>query len=149
EMLLALRAAADVILLDQRGTGLSRPSLVCNKTWEHPRDEPLDDAAARSAIRGAARECAEQMQRQGVRLAAYNPREIADDVDALRRALGARKVSLVATSYGTRLALEVLRRHGGAVDRAVLLGVVAPDQELKLPAEADDVPGRVGSGPGG
>lgn len=148
EMLLALRAAGDVILLDQRGTGLSRPSLVCNKTWEHPRDEPLDDAVALDAIRAAARECAAQMQRQGVHLAAYNPREIADDVDALRRALGAKKVSLVSTSYGTRLALEVLRRHGGAVDRAVLLGIVGPDQELKLPAVADDVLGRIEMEPG-
>lgn len=120
---------ADVVLLDQRGTGLSRPALICGKTWEHARDEPLDDSEARAAIRQAGLACAEQMGRLGVRLAAYNPREIADDVDALRQALGAKKVSLVATSFGTRLALEVLRRHGARVDRAVLLGVVGPDQE--------------------
>jgi prolyl oligopeptidase len=148
ELLLALRAVADVVLLDQRGTGLSRPALVCNKTWEHARDEPLDDAAALAEIRAAATVCAEQMQRLGVRLAAYNPREIADDVDALRQALGTKQISLVATSFGTRLALEVLRRHGAAVDRAVLLGVVGPEQELKLPAVADDVLGRIELGPG-
>ncbi len=146
EMLLALRQVADVVLLDQRGTGLSRPSLVCNKTWEHAKEEPLEEAAALAAIRGAGQVCAGQMQRLGVRLAAYNPREISDDVDALRRALGARKISLVATSYGTRLALEVLRRHGARVDRAVLLGVIGPDQELKLPAAADDVLGRIDMG---
>jgi prolyl oligopeptidase len=147
-LLLALREVGDVVLLDQRGTGLSQPALVCNKSWEHARDEPLEEAAALEEIRRAGQACAGQMQRLGVRLAAYNPREIADDVDALRRALGAKKVSLVATSYGTRLALEVLRRHGPRVDRALLLGVVGPDQELKLPAAADDVLGRIEMGPG-
>ncbi len=148
DLLLALRAVADVILFDQRGTGLSRPTLICGRTWEHPRDEPLNEAAALAAIRGAAEECAGQMQRRGVRLGAYNVREIADDVDALRRALGAETVSLVATSFGTRLALEMLRRHGDRVHRAVLLGVVGPDQELKLPAVADGILGKIAAGPG-
>src|SRR5580693_510823 len=148
DLLLALRALADVVLLDQRGTGLSRPALLCSKTWEHERDEPLTEAAALAATRQAGQVCAERMQRLGVRLAAYNPREMADDVDALRRALGVEKVSLVATSYGTRLALEVLRRHGARVDRAVLLGVVGPDQELKLPAVADSVLARIEMGAG-
>ncbi|HVR97840.1 MAG TPA: alpha/beta fold hydrolase, partial [Thermoanaerobaculia bacterium] len=148
DMLLALREVADVVLLDQRGTGSSRPTLVCNKTWEHARDEPLEEAEALAAIRREAATCAAQMRDRGVRLAAYNVREIADDVDALRRALGAKKVSLVATSFGTRLALEVLRRHGAAVHRALLLGVVGPGQELKLPAAADDVLGRIEMAPG-
>ena len=148
DLLLALREVGDVVLFDQRGTGLSRPSLICGNLWEHARNEPLDEAAALAAIREGAQVCAGQMQRRGVRLAAYNPREIADDVDALRQKLGVKKISLVATSFGTRLALEVLRRHGSRVDRAVLLGVVGPDQELKAPAAADDVLGRIEMGPG-
>ncbi|HVR11355.1 MAG TPA: alpha/beta fold hydrolase [Thermoanaerobaculia bacterium] len=148
DLLLALREVADVVLLDQRGTGLSRPELICSKTWDHPLDEPLAEAAALAAVRQAGRACAERMRGLGVRLAAYNPREMADDVEALRRALGASKVSLLATSYGTRLALEVLRRHGAAVDRAVLLGVVGPDQELKLPAAADGVLAQIDMGDG-
>jgi pimeloyl-ACP methyl ester carboxylesterase len=39
----------------------------------------------------------------------------------------------VATSYGTRLALEAVRRHEASIHRAVLIGVVGPDQVLKLP----------------
>lgn len=148
DFLLALREVADVVLLDQRGTGFSRPSLICGNVWEHARDKPLDDAVALASIRQAAQACGEQMQKRGVRLASYNPREIADDVDALRQALGVEKVSVVATSFGTRLALEVLRRHGATVDRALLLGVVGPDQELKLPEAADDVLARIELGPG-
>jgi prolyl oligopeptidase len=148
DLLLALREVADVVLLDQRGTGLSRPSLICGNVWEHAHNEPLDDAAALAAVRQAAQVCGEQMQRRGVRLAAYNPREIADDIEALRQVLGAEKISLVATSFGTRLALEVLRWHGAAVDRVVLLGVVGPNQELKLPEAADDILRQIELGPG-
>jgi pimeloyl-ACP methyl ester carboxylesterase len=148
KLLLALRKVADVVLLDQRGTGLSRPALICGKAWEHELDKPLDEAAARASIRLAAQECAAQMQGLGARLGAYNLREIADDVDALRQALAAEKISLVATSYGTRVALETLRRHGARVDRAVLLGVVGPGQELSLPAAADGVLGRIEIGTG-
>ncbi len=148
DLLLGLRDIADVVLLDQRGTGLSRPALVCSKTWEHPRDQPLGEDAALAAVRQAGEACAQQMRNLGAHLAAYNPREMADDVEALRQALGARRISLVATSYGTRLALEVLRRHGAAVERAVLMGVVGPDQELKLPAAADAVLARIAMGDG-
>lgn len=148
EMLLALRAVGDVVLLDQRGTGLSRPALICGKIWENGLDKPLDEAAEAESTRQAAAECAAQMKTRGVHLQAYNVREMADDVEALRQALGAEKVSLVATSFGTRLALEVLRRHGPRVDRAVLLGVVGPGQELKLPSAADAVLAAIPMGPG-
>ncbi len=139
DLLLALRAVADVVLLDQRGTGWSKPALVCGKSWRHATEEPLDEAEAIAEIEAAARVCAADLGRRGVRLAAYNPREIADDVEALRQALGVARVSLLATSFGTRLALEAMRRHPASVDRVALLGVVGPDQELKLPRVADEL----------
>ena len=45
---------------------------------------------------------------KGVDLAAYNTNESADDLEDLRKALGASKISLWATSYGTHLALATL-----------------------------------------
>jgi len=41
--------------------------------------------------------------------------------------LGAARVNLIAVSYGTRVALEALRRHGSRVRAAVLDGVYPPD----------------------
>ncbi len=147
-MLLALRRAGDVVLLDQRGTGASRPALVCRKSWELPRRPAPTRKAALVEVLGAAEECAARAAAQGAHLSAYNVREVADDVEALRRALGVEQVSLVATSFGTRLALEVLRRHPGSVARAVLLGVVGPDDVAKLPAAVDDVLKQVDEGDG-
>ncbi|MEM8932133.1 MAG: alpha/beta fold hydrolase, partial [Acidobacteriota bacterium] len=149
DFFLALREVADVVLLDQRGTGQSRPALICGKTWEHPLDAPLDDDEALDAIRDAAALCAEQMTRRGIDLSQYEPRAIADDVDTLRQALGVETVSLVATSFGTRLALETLRRHGARIDRAMLLGVVGPDHVIKRPEVADHVLSALGAGPDG
>jgi pimeloyl-ACP methyl ester carboxylesterase len=55
------------------------------------------------------------------------------DLEAVRVALGAEQVNLVGISYGTRVALEYLRRHPGRTRSVVLDGVVPP--ELALGAE--------------
>ena len=132
-LLRALREIADVILLDQRGTGSSRPTLVCRDSWAFPYDEPLDPVVVRETITEKTRTCAETLEKNGTVLSAYNALEIADDVEDLRRALGASRISLVATSYGTHLALATIRRHEASIHRAVLMGVVGPDQAIKLP----------------
>ena len=45
EMLDRLRAVADVIAFDQRGTGTSEPAAVCPPGPPAPLDRPLDPAA--------------------------------------------------------------------------------------------------------
>lgn len=129
---------ADVIALDQRGTGLSRPLLVCpeKETWL-PLDRPYDrDAALRESLQ-LARDCAEHFTSMGIDLSAYNSVESAHDVDLLRRALGVPKVNLYGASYGTHLAFAVLRYHPEVVERVVLSGVEGPDQTWKLPTNID------------
>ena len=39
-LLAALREIGDVIVLDQRGTGMSKPALVCDQTWGFPLNNP-------------------------------------------------------------------------------------------------------------
>ena len=72
---------------------------------------------------------------EGVDPLAYNTNESADDIDALRRALGAEKIRLWGTSYGTHLAFATIRRHERQIERAGLLGVEGPDHTLKLPTQ--------------
>src|SRR5690606_21223937 len=59
------------------------------------------------------------------------------DLDALRQALGAERVILVAHSYGTHLALAYIKRHGAHVERAVLGGVNGLDDRWREPIEGD------------
>ncbi|MGL6110541.1 MAG: alpha/beta fold hydrolase, partial [Rubrivivax sp.] len=52
------------------------------------------------------------------------------DLEAVRLALGAPRVNLIGASYGTRVALEYMRRFPLAARRAVLDGVAPPDMAL-------------------
>lgn len=129
----ALAAAGDVVFLDQRGTGASRPCLQAPVRWQLPLERAID--AADVADEGVARvgEAADLWTRRGVELSGFNTEESADDVDAVRRALGLERVNLFGVSYGSHLALSVLRRHGDHIGRAVLASVEGPDHTDKLP----------------
>jgi pimeloyl-ACP methyl ester carboxylesterase len=136
DLFMAMRAAGDVIALDQRGVGRSKPNLECALRLDYPLDRPAEREEMLRLYRERSRACARHWAEQGVDLGAYNTNENADDVDALREALGADKISLWSTSYGTHLALAVIRRHGRNVSRAILAGAEGPDHTLKLPRVA-------------
>jgi pimeloyl-ACP methyl ester carboxylesterase len=115
----------DLVLVDQRGTGSSRP-LRCD----------LADPSAPLAARLNGDSLGEERFRKC--LAGYDadPRfygtSIAmQDLDEVRRALGYGQINLWGGSYGTRAGLVYLREHGESV-RAVVLDGVAP-LALKLP----------------
>jgi pimeloyl-ACP methyl ester carboxylesterase/predicted DCC family thiol-disulfide oxidoreductase YuxK len=133
----ALRAAGDVILLDQRGSGDSTPSLRCRDPLELPFERPLSrDQVLRAAV-DSTRHCAERLAQDGVDLGSFNTDESADDVADLVRALGAQRASLLGWSYGTHLAFAVMRRHGDLVERAALAGPEGPDHTYKLPSRIE------------
>jgi pimeloyl-ACP methyl ester carboxylesterase len=70
----------------------------------------------------------------GVDIGAYAIEESADDIEFLRRALGAKRLRLIGASYGSHLGLSVIRRHEAIVERAVLALVEGPDHTHKLPS---------------
>jgi pimeloyl-ACP methyl ester carboxylesterase len=55
---------------------------------------------------------------------------IVEDLEAVRRALGFGPVDVYGTSYGTRVALEWMRRHPAALRAVVLDGVVPPSATM-------------------
>jgi pimeloyl-ACP methyl ester carboxylesterase len=122
------RSIADVVVFDQRGAGHARPAMDCPQTAHYPDAKLLDWKQLRHVMRAMLAACRDQWQRAGVDLAAYNTVESAADVDALRQARGYRSMTLVGGSYGSHLALQVMRRYPTAVDRVVLYGVEGPDQ---------------------
>jgi pimeloyl-ACP methyl ester carboxylesterase len=132
-----LREVGDVILLDQRGIGLSKPNLLRLAAKPLPEDFFASKTAALNAFKERAREAADHFRAQGVDLAAYNSVESANDVDDIRRALGAEKINIVGFSYGTHLGLAVIRQHGRHLNRAVLIGTEGPNHTRKLPFSSD------------
>ncbi len=134
-LFMAMREFADVIALDQRGTGMSKPNLMCDVMLDYPLDQPGERGRLLSLYEQRARSCAAHWRAQGVDLSAYNSQENADDLESLRQALGVEKITLWGSSYGSHLGLATLRRHGNRIHRAILSGIEGPDHTLKLPSK--------------
>ncbi|NDJ52634.1 MAG: alpha/beta hydrolase [Chloroflexi bacterium] len=111
----------DLILVDQRGTGFSEPTLNCPEVEEAEEDQ----FAAFEA-------CRDRLVADGVDLAAYNNDENANDIADLITALGYDQANLYGVSYGTRLALGVMRDHPEVVRSAVLDSVFPHDVDVPL-----------------
>lgn len=112
-------AERDLILFDPRGVGRSEPRLECPL----PFDREIAPGELAESQNAALLECLPRLETLAD-LRAYDTRALADDVDDLRRALGYSVIDLVGFSFGTRIALEVLRHHEGI--RAVVLDAVTP-----------------------
>ena len=132
-----LREAGDVILLDQRGVGSSKPNLTHLASESLPLDAFADRDVVLQAFKARAKAAADHFRSRGVDILAYNSTESAHDVEDLRKALGAEKLNLVGFSYGTHLGLACIRYHGKNLNRVVLIGTEGPDHTDKLPSTSD------------
>jgi pimeloyl-ACP methyl ester carboxylesterase len=132
-----LSARSDVIVIDQRGSGLSEPTLQCAVRGSLPLDAFETDVKIAGAIGSMVRPCVHMVRNDGIAIEAYNTVESAEDLEDLRLALGADKLSLIGASYGTELALETIRRNGDRIDAAVLVGTRGPDMAWRLPTAGD------------
>src|SRR5215210_5036368 len=99
-------ARRDLIVFDQRGTG--RSGVLRCRALERANLLRAGPAA------GA---CAASL---GERRAFYTSRDTTDDIEAIRERLGAEKIALFGTSYGTKVALGYARRYPSHVERLVL-----------------------------
>jgi pimeloyl-ACP methyl ester carboxylesterase len=132
-----LREISDVILFDQRGLGRSSPVLECPADTAFPTDVFLTHRKLVEALAARPKACAESWRAQEADPCAFSTVESAEDLEDLRRRLGANQLALLGFSYGTRLASVMLQRHGTAVSRVVLAGVNRPGQPAKA-ADAID-----------
>ena len=102
-----------LIFLDQRGTGESGV-LQCDISESNTSDIPLEELTT----------CRAEMT---VDAQWYQSNHLADDTNWVRQKLGYEQINLYGVSYGTRLAMTIMRRHPDSVRSAVLDGV-APFQ---------------------
>lgn len=127
-----LHQTHDVILFDQRGVGFSEPNLDCPASTTQAYAllaEPLSARAIDTALAQTIIQCGQDLAAQGINLAHFTTRESAADVKAIRQALGYETINLYGVSYGTRVALTVMRDFPDHL-RAVVL-------DSGLPLEAD------------
>ncbi len=111
----------DLILIDQRGSGYSLPSLNCT---EYDGEYSSD--------RRALRDCFNRLDDEGVDTDRFTTLDIALDVADLRIALGYAEWNLYGISYGTRVALEVMRSAPTGIRSVVLDSPYPPEVSAYL-----------------
>ncbi|WP_162795782.1 alpha/beta fold hydrolase [Nonomuraea lactucae] len=129
----AINADRDVVFVDQRGTGRSDPLLSCPEIDAFTRQAvtlvSTDPETTRKGVE-ATRSCRARLAGMGYDLPAYNTTENAADIADLRTALGIKEWNVYGVSYGTDLALQLLRDHPHGIRSLVLDSVVTPDRNL-------------------
>ncbi len=103
----------EIILVDQRGTGLSLPSLDCAEYGEVEDDDWI-------------RACRQRLVEQGVDPAQYQYLSVVRDIHDLLVALELEQVNLYGNSYGSRLALVLSSLAPERIRSIVLDGVYPP-----------------------
>ena len=112
----------DVVLLDQRGVGLSNPELSCAALGDLEPGTVLDDDEYLEALAA----CRDELTDAGVDLDAFDHSGNARDVHAVREALGHDEVVLRGSSYGTHLALHAASLDPDGIEALVLSSPADP-----------------------
>ena len=129
-VLKAFRKNYDVVFVDNRGMGVSNPT--------HCNISPYSDMPAyflQIWSDGIISGCYHRYARTS-NPSQYNTNNAVDDLDAVREALGYRKLVLYGGSYGSFFSFIYIRRHEAHVRSAVLEGIVPPHFE-PLPGAPD------------
>lgn len=107
----------DVILFDQRGFGLSQPTLAC------PFERITGDSGATEGntnIGFALMQCAIVLQQEGTDLSAFTTKNNGADIEAIRVAMDYDQVDLYGISYGSKLALSAIRDYPDSIRSTVI-----------------------------
>jgi pimeloyl-ACP methyl ester carboxylesterase len=125
----------DTVFYDQRGVGLGRPALDCPEVLAERRAQlPLDlstEVAGRRLL-GQAWACRQRLEGQGHDLSVFSTRANARDARDLMAALGAPQWNLYAVSYGSRVALDLLRLAPETLRAVILDSVYPPEVQAEL-----------------
>ncbi|OXM63533.1 alpha/beta hydrolase [Amycolatopsis vastitatis] len=114
-----VRARFDVVGFDLRGTG--RSSFIrCEDGAAPPNDEPADRAEFETLRRYSRQAIADCRARNLPVFDHADTAVNAQDLDAVRRALGEDKISFHGISYGTLLGQQYAEKHGDRVRAMVL-----------------------------
>jgi pimeloyl-ACP methyl ester carboxylesterase len=125
----------DIVGVDQRGVGLSKPNLQNEVRFGFPLGVPGNPREMMEIVREKSRQVVEYWENRGVDLSGYNTAESADDLDDVRDALGYRNMMLWGGGYGSHLVFTTLRRHGDVIDRAIVQSPEGPNHTIKTPSQ--------------
>ncbi len=121
----------DLVLFDQRGTGLSKPNLTCPEYHQAIRDSFIHSTTSvekKGKTLLALKGCYKKMKDNDVPVDEVSTLYSAADVNDLMDALNYPMWNLHGVSYSTRLAIVIERKYPGRV-RSMVLDSVYPIQK--------------------
>ena len=124
-----------LVLYDQRGVGLSEPTLDCPELRALRRELlplPLPTEEAYRRVRDATRRCHDRLKAEGIGLDRFTTRRNAADATDLMLSMGLEQWDVYAVSYGTRVALEMMRETPQHLRAAVLDSLYPPQVNAEL-----------------
>jgi pimeloyl-ACP methyl ester carboxylesterase len=129
----ALLQERDLVFVDQRGTGHSRPFFNCPEKTEHNLAVARDEIAPTDTQWMVA--CRDRSIADGINPNAFNTIENAADIYAVAEALGYDQFNYYGVSYGTLLGqyvLEQAEEHTAQLRSVILDGVVTTNIDFNL-----------------
>ncbi|MEM1176623.1 MAG: alpha/beta hydrolase [Pseudomonadota bacterium] len=128
-----MRQFGDVIIPDLRGVHYSQPNYLCDGSvgsWPAVRSEE----ALRNVLTTSARACREKLVADGFDLEGYTVLQAAQDIVDLATHLGYEDFRVMGGSFGSHLAMTLMKYHPDRIDRAIVYGVEGYDHTYDNPA---------------
>ncbi|SFR49841.1 alpha/beta hydrolase fold [Robiginitalea myxolifaciens] len=119
----------DIVLADPRGTGYSEPKACDNldtPLFQYPGIWKKERKTVEAARREALEACKNSLAEQGIDLNGYSSKQLARDIEVLRRTLGYDQWVIYGHSYGSYHGQALLQQFPETIKTAVLSGIVAP-----------------------
>lgn len=116
------RQTRDVVTFDQRAAGLSTGETACRGVINTKVGDVIRGQLSGELVGG----CIEELKTSDITLRHYNTRQNALDVPLVMRTLGFDSYNIIGISYGSKLALEVMRSAPEGVRSVILDGVAPP-----------------------
>lgn len=129
---------AELIAFDQRGNGRSEPR-ICDDIPSEMRPAiaaPGDLLTTAWRMNEPYMRCRTRMEQAGVRPEHFGTRITSEDAEQLRRALGISRWNLMAVSYGTVVALDLMAAYPDTI-RTVVLDSLVGHASAMAPADYD------------
>ena len=122
-------AQRDLIIIDQRGTGFSKPALDCPElnSLSTLVNVNLSLQEANDLLVEASNNCANKVKTSGVNLPFYTTAAEAADLEALRQVLGISQWNIFSLVNGSQLALTMMRDYPQSI-RSVVMDSPTPLQ---------------------
>lgn len=123
---IAERTHRELIIMDPRGVGHSKPALGCPEVASTAGAATWGGAGWRRAFLAAMQACHDRLTAKGIDVAAFNLQEIAADAEDLRIALGIDQWNLITHGTPSSISFEMMRRYPEHIRAVVFDSPEAP-----------------------